>query len=779
MVQYTLMSQGTLPIRTASKDILARAMAMEDITVEHRADAQTAYFDTKNRVLCLPVWKSMDNHLYDMLVGHEVSHALHTPTDGWQDFVGEGKGAAMRHMFINCVEDARIERQIKDKFPGLRRDFASAYKSLHDRDLFEIAGKDISDLPLIDRLNLYFKLGLFGLVDVPFSAEEKPYVKRMAETTTFEEVMALAEELYDRQVEEDKQKQQEQQEQNGEGLPIPSNGEGEEGEGSAAGSGEDSEDSDDAGSGAGGLGDDETTEDGQNSDGSGNESGEDSGGSMDDDTDDGESADSQDGENGQAGDGLDYSDYENNVDAAGSTQRSFERGLEDLRDEKSDGPQYRTLPNSILENIVVDWKTIGNLWNSHEAHMGNGSDPDRDRHYREARAEHEAELRTFLSKSKPTVMQMVQHFQMKQAADAAKKTSIAKSGVLDTTSMINYRWSEDIFVKNEVHADGKNHGCVIFVDWSGSMAGILKDTVEQLLVLTEFCQKAGIPFDVYAFSSNIYIDDTSIDRYSDEYNTILEEAQQRKQWTETREDNIHPHTFQLYQMLSSQMNARQYKTAVSNLYHLTNAIHGYRAHVPSCLSLGCTPLNEAVWAALDIVPEFQRANGIQIVNTIVLSDGEGHSMGLRGYYSRESVILRDQKSQRTYQVPKTNWGETDTLLTLLKDRTGCNAIGIRLHDSKNLKNLRYTFWCDGTVDMSKDFEAACAEYKKQNFTTIPNSGYDEYFIVKGDLKVEFDALDNLDDDASFTRLKNAFMKGNSSKKASRVIANRIIDIIAA
>ena len=83
------MSQETTSVRTITKDILARCMATEDIRVEHRADAPTAYFDTKNRVLGLPVWKDMDSSMYDMLVGHEVSHALHTPAEGWQEFVGD------------------------------------------------------------------------------------------------------------------------------------------------------------------------------------------------------------------------------------------------------------------------------------------------------------------------------------------------------------------------------------------------------------------------------------------------------------------------------------------------------------------------------------------------------------------------------------------------------------------------------------------------------------------------------------------------------------------
>ena len=63
----------------------------------------------------------------------------------------------------------------------------------------------------------------------------------------------------------------------------------------------------------------------------------------------------------------------------------------------------------------------------------------------------------------------------KEAADASKRTEVAKTGVLDPVSMINYRWSEDIFLKNEIVTDGKSHGMVMFIDWSASMRDILED----------------------------------------------------------------------------------------------------------------------------------------------------------------------------------------------------------------------------------------------------------------------------------------------------------------
>ena len=758
------MSEKT-PIKTASKDILARAMAMEDITVEHRADAPSAYFDVKNRLLCLPVWKEMDNSVYDMLVGHEVSHALHTPADGWSEFVNKN---GTRQMFLNVVEDARIERLIKDKFPGLRRDFASAYKTLHEQDLFELAARTIDmDTPLIDRLNLEFKLGLFGLLDVPFATEERQYVTRMAETKTFEEVMELARELYDLHQEQQEQEQEEAGE-GGEGTPGAGDADGQ-GEGSE---GESDTESDETGT-TGESGEDQQESDQETgaAEGAGSDSGEDSGDSMEDDTDDGESAESTEGDSSSSSSEseMSYEDYEANTGetpSAGSTQRAFEQGMENMRDDSAYSTSYSTLPKMNLEHCVVDWKTISDdlsTWYSKY-----------DENYQNMFTESRGALQSFLNKSKPTVMHMVQQFQMKQAADADKRTDIAKTGVLDTTTMINYRWSEDIFVKNEIHADGKSHGMVMYVDWSGSMSGILQDTVEQLIVLVEFCRKAGIPFDVYAFSSNQFINGQH-DRYSDEWNKEIERVEQIQQYEKVTEESLRPHTFQLYQYLSSDMNARQFKAALMNLWWVTQSQHSYRT-VPCHYSLGCTPLNEAILCAIQQVPEFQAKHGIQVVNTVVLSDGEGHGIGMRSYH-REQSYLRDHSTRKTYEVGSGQGAETNTLVQVLKDKTGCNAISIRLHDAKNIKNLRWSF-TDGSESENQRFERACGEYRKQNFTTMPNASYDEYFIVKGNTEVKFDALEELDGDASYTKLKNAFMKGNSNKKSSRVIANRIIDLIA-
>ena len=63
-----------------SSDLSARLLANENLSVV-RARTQTATFDIKARVLTIPLWKDMTPEIEDMLVGHEVGHALYTGED--------------------------------------------------------------------------------------------------------------------------------------------------------------------------------------------------------------------------------------------------------------------------------------------------------------------------------------------------------------------------------------------------------------------------------------------------------------------------------------------------------------------------------------------------------------------------------------------------------------------------------------------------------------------------------------------------------------------------
>ena len=169
------------------KSTLAKLLATEDLIVEHK-NVETAQFDVYSRVLTLPNWEKASEGIFDMLVCHEVGHALYTPDRDWTE------GRVLSQSFINIVEDARIEKLMKRRYEGVSKTFFNAYNELSDIDFFEVKNKDIEDMNLADRINLHYKIGNF--VDIDFIPEEQYFINKIDKIETFDEALDVAEELY-------------------------------------------------------------------------------------------------------------------------------------------------------------------------------------------------------------------------------------------------------------------------------------------------------------------------------------------------------------------------------------------------------------------------------------------------------------------------------------------------------------------------------------------------------------------------------------------------------
>ena len=79
------------------KSTLAKLLATEDLIVEHK-NVETAQFNVQSRVLTLPSWDKASEGIFDMLVCHEVGHALYTPDRDWT------VDRVLSQSFINIVE---------------------------------------------------------------------------------------------------------------------------------------------------------------------------------------------------------------------------------------------------------------------------------------------------------------------------------------------------------------------------------------------------------------------------------------------------------------------------------------------------------------------------------------------------------------------------------------------------------------------------------------------------------------------------------------------------
>jgi hypothetical protein len=182
-----------------SLSIFAKALASENLSFSFNAKAETASFDVKSRHLVMPVW-NVSETVQTMLIAHEISHALWTPYELSRTLLdeaeAEGYNVEKLQRIANMIEDVRIEKLMKVKFPGTRRDFFLGYKEINDLDLFKFNEMDLTKIAMIYRLNIHFKWGVLGFIDVNLTEDEQEIADMVDNVVTFEQVMVLAKFLY-------------------------------------------------------------------------------------------------------------------------------------------------------------------------------------------------------------------------------------------------------------------------------------------------------------------------------------------------------------------------------------------------------------------------------------------------------------------------------------------------------------------------------------------------------------------------------------------------------
>ena len=752
------------PVNTNQKSILSRLMATEDIVVEHRTHIETAYFDIKNRILVLPKWKNMSNELYDMFVGHEVGHALYTPMydasgrDLIQiinDIAGPGGNKTMVKSLLNVVEDARIERKMQIKFPGLKRDFVTAYHDLHAiRNFFGIVeNEDTSERSFGDRINLHFKIG--NQIHVPFDTSETDIVERIATSDTFDDVVEIVKDLYPTCKKEQDAMQPEDGDQNHDMSDDDRDDADNNEQQNKVGQGDENEDGDtDDSSASNDQGEDGQSE-GQGDDGQSETSESQDGNGQDQD---------QSGDDVSGGSGTPEGDLDSETESSGvSTQDNFNESMKDFNDNYTDNHYAELGKYNVNEWIIPIDETYKGLEVKHRENATFATSADTLRKRLTAKVSKGASM-------------LAKQFEMKKAADTHARTSTAKTGVLDTLKVCKYKVSDDVFKRNAVITEGKNHGLVMFVDWSGSMSQELGATLEQLYMMIIFCRKVNIPFDVYAFSSQ-----TPWRRAWSYDNENLEKCPITTEIDEDDEIHIQPtRGMCLYHLATSGAKQRKTIEMLNGIAMLHTCYAGramtytdrYDAEMPDIslprhLDLGGTPLDDCIVLAADIVNQFRNKHKLQIVHSVFLTDGESHT-GCTNYKTH----LRTNR--KTFDLARRNCGQTKSLLEWFTAQTNAKTIGIFLTKkvSQALRKCRNIQW-DDQSKMKKI-------WNKEKFLNAGKSdGYSELFVIKSDTTIDNGQMDNLAADASFAKIRSAFTKSQTKSATSRTLLNRLAELISA
>ena len=484
-------------MKIESKEKLAKLLAVEDLDVQHQ-QVETAYFDIKNRCLILPIWKDMPDHLYDLLVGHEVGHALFTPTNIERVQKAYKKSSKS---CVNIIEDARIEKLVKNRYPGLRKRFFSGYKHLVEKDFFGLSKRPPSDeMNILDKINLYFKIP--SSVDISFNDIEEGFVKRIEKAKSFKDVEKLSEEIYAyaklQNDDEDMEDVQGTNKDESSTLKSDEKIDGEEVETSEAEDGDEGQEGNEDGK----SGDDVKPDEKDEAEGEGDESPIDEeqeafNNYMD------HSDDKPVQENETP---LETTDEKPKDEVRSSTFDHFQERLKELVN-KDTTNQYFNVPNFVDLNLgVVDYKVVHK--NIDEFYRKMDINSNVWHNYTEGQFE---ALKTYiyeeghktLNKIKKDSVKTVNHiameFERKKAADVYKKILVSKTGVLDTNKLFSAKYNDDVFKRNLTIPEGKNHGLVMIIDWSGSMANNIFGCIKQVIELTLFCKKVNIPFEVYSF----------------------------------------------------------------------------------------------------------------------------------------------------------------------------------------------------------------------------------------------------------------------------------------
>ena len=779
------------------KTALAKLMATENLSVEHQK-IQTAKFDPIKRVLYLPIWQDMNGFIYDLLTGHEVGHALYTPAEGWHDVASDTSKGRYYKNFLNVVEDARIEKKIQRKYPGLRPSFIKAYNELMNRDFFGIKNKEIDGLPFIDRLNIFTK-SQYSASWISFSVQEELIIERIKTLETWDDVLKLTQEIYDYSKEEQSEMFQEVYND----FDFDDNN-------------DDDYDSDEYGD----YDYDDSTETEDSNDNSQNKNSGKSEDSDENDTENSETNNSTDGNSENTEDEeddttekinrfKDSNPYNGQFQPRCETDETFRQKESILLDEKSKEYVYIQIPKPKLEKIITPWKRV-------QEQMTQFYEKEISEYHFYTKEDVNSWVRDFKNKNERYIGLLAKEFEMRKAAKAFSKLKISDTGDIDINKLASYKFDDNIFRKVMKVPKGKSHGLVLLLDKSGSMGDNMAGSIEQVLVLSLFCRKVNIPFVVYGFGNSSEalacdLDCNPGDRtmLADYWNTF-----------ESNQGTLALDSVRLREYLNSSMTNAEFSMALRNMICLLSAFErrfsrnyyaARRAYgIPPSEDMSNTPLTEALVATASIMKDFKRKNNLDLTSLVIVHDGDadwvrcynyiitnkdGESRVYREQFNTDSqnVILCDRKNKYEKKLVSSGLHRSNIMYDVLdwfKTTTGSKVFGFFLtgpkgSDIKNSIYNRYHFEDGSDLHQlrNKSFwtfdtklKDLIKQMKKEKFLSSKPYGYNEFFLVAGgdDLKTEQEEIDVGEGKVTSAKLTKAFMKFNKKKSINRVLVSKFI-----
>ena len=755
-----------------TNDISTRLLAQENLLI-NRAPVQTASFDVKNRILTLPMWQNMTPEIEEMLKAHEVGHAIYTDEEL---FAKSTTKYNTPFGYLNCLEDARIEKLMKRKYPGLRKTFNSGYRQLNERDFFGVNSRDASSLELIDRINLWFKVGYSS--GVRFSVAEKYLVERAERMESVADVISVANAVFEYAKKEKERKRQER-ENDTEYKKLQK------------------EKAEDELSDLEELEELELDTEFDDNDWSSDYSPTDEEPEEEDEKKEEVKMRGHSEETPEEKPELtpEEDPFAGMMDS--ETQRNFMEKLAETADTSTEY-NYLKIPDLSKCDVRIPYKTV---LAETTVVLESAS-----RTYVEYYSNFEKKYEQFRTDTSRVVNYLIKEFEMKKAASDYKRTSVAKTGVLDVRKLASYKIREDLFKQIQITKDGQKHGMLFTIDWSGSMTDYLEETVKQLISLTTFCYRLKIPFEVYAFSDNT--------EFTQEHRTKNYLVQQQANTL------AFGHTFQMIEFLSHKMTNSEFNRACKNLF-MMSAAYQFRSYRPKYdektgdivedaglrdkYQLNGTPLNEGLAWLYSYMGDFKANNQVEKLTMIKLTDGDAGGANRyyhnlledgtldQGYISNRDYRYENGQSKKVkivtlVQDPVTKkvynyepYECTNLICKMMQDRYDANVVGYHIV-GKGRRELTATVSRYGIARNSIEEMDMAMKIRKgfneEMFYPVKMNGHTEMFLLPNTMKVDEGELEESMGALTSNQIAKKFGKYLGAKKTSRVLLNRFVAAVA-
>lgn len=728
------------------KGRVAKLLASEDIDIVHDSKCETASFNVVSRTLTLPIWSNASSEIYDMLIAHEVGHALFTVKD---EYLNRSESDTT-HSFINIIEDVRVEKLMKRKFSGLPKVFFLGYKQLSERDFFGVQSKDISKMIFVDRINIYYKIGNF--VSVSFNEIEKEILKQIDNLETFEDTIRLADIVYQycKNVEPTTKY---------DSISSNSNKKSNKTE------------------------KDITIEYSDNNIVTSEYS------------DEMTKAENNNGEDKE--DDSRCAPGKNSIENSEPipvTDKILENEIKSLIDQNLSETVYITFPKYEARDYILSYDVVSENFKytfsdkNYDLCISRSHSPVYKNDLVSLINEFAQEYEEFKKSISSDVSSLVKKFDAKKSADAYYRTTYAKTGILNCDKLHSYMYNEDIFSKVGVVQDSQSHGLIFILDWSCSMKNNLIPTIKQLYCLVWFCKNANIPFDVYIFTNNKYFSSREeTDRYF---------SNQKQPGCFVFEKG-----FELSHVLTSSTSRKEFDEQMKRFYMLAkHCSSNSRVNLNSRYTLCGTPLNETLLLLYKLIPQFKDKYKVQKIHTIILTDGEGSQLRycthhnryrtiqcFDGYYfsrnakSLSEYFLKNKITSNVYHIPYAQWG-TGTTQVLLKDLKNTfpytNFIGFRIVQNFNdVPDVINSVYSDNVFCKNKLLQAKADWIKNENVLIFTDTSYTLLFVLPSKY-LNTDVSSIVYEDPNVKKIRKKFLQKSKLKKMNRKILNEFINCIA-